>query len=52
MEELNTNELEEISGGLIPAVAYGVYFGCAALGSFAASAGFAFGAVDAMNSQR
>ncbi|GGF61844.1 hypothetical protein GCM10011338_12760 [Alteromonas lipolytica] len=52
MTLIKNSELEAVTGGILPVVAYGVYFGSAALGSFAASVGFAVGAEMALREKK
>lgn len=47
MKELNKEEIKNVSGGVV----FFVYFAAAYIGTFAASAGFAYGAVDAMRNR-
>jgi len=48
MKELNKQDIVEVNGGM----AFFIYFAAAYAGTFAASAGFAYGAVDAMSQRR
>lgn len=48
MKELDNLEIRDVNGGM----AFFIYFAAAYAGTFAASAGFAYGAVDAMSQKR
>jgi lactobin A/cerein 7B family class IIb bacteriocin len=52
MKTLNSDELDRVSGGLLPVVAYGIYFGSGAVGTFVASFGFAVGAEKALREKK
>ena len=46
MKELKFEEVADVNGGLLPIIAYGVYFGSGAVITFTASFGFAAGFVE------
>tara|TARA_Y100001934_G_scaffold117279_1_gene143592 strand:- start:1839 stop:1997 length:159 start_codon:yes stop_codon:yes gene_type:complete len=49
MQELNISDCENVTGGILPAVAFFAKFAAGYVGTFAVSAGFAAGAVEAMS---
>lgn len=49
MQELNISDSENVTGGILPAVAFFAKFAAGYVGTFAVSAGFAAGAVEAMS---
>lgn len=52
MQELNISDCENVTGGIAPAVIFVAKFAAGYIGTFAVSAGFAVGAVEAMSEDK